>query len=267
MGLAFDEEDFDYYLTLFRDDIGRDPTNVELFDMGADPTRNTRGTGSSAGTSSSTACRSPSSLFKMVKDTIAGERGHNSRDRVQGQLERHSRVTSTRRCDPPTPGGRRLRERRRWISICSSPRRRTTSRRGRAVPGRGDGRGRAHARHARHGLGSTARRRYRGLHDVGNLRIGRIRSFRRRHDGGIQVPVQPGVPAANSRRRVQRRVGLREQVRRAAHRGVLPYVRVSGMHERRASGVDQAHHVQRRFRSDRPHELGEATRATSVCSS
>ncbi|MGD8277297.1 MAG: AIR synthase-related protein, partial [Gemmatimonadota bacterium] len=33
LGLAFDERDLDYYTELFRDRIGRDPTNVELFDV------------------------------------------------------------------------------------------------------------------------------------------------------------------------------------------------------------------------------------------
>ena len=33
MGLAFDEWDLDYYTNLFRDDMKRDPTNVELFDI------------------------------------------------------------------------------------------------------------------------------------------------------------------------------------------------------------------------------------------
>ncbi|GLC44010.1 hypothetical protein PLESTB_000219600 [Pleodorina starrii] len=33
MGLAFDEWDLDYYTALFRDDMKRDPTNVELFDI------------------------------------------------------------------------------------------------------------------------------------------------------------------------------------------------------------------------------------------
>lgn len=33
MGLAFDEQDLQYYTKLFRDDIKRDPTNVELFDI------------------------------------------------------------------------------------------------------------------------------------------------------------------------------------------------------------------------------------------
>ncbi|EFN52340.1 hypothetical protein CHLNCDRAFT_139160 [Chlorella variabilis] len=33
MGLAFDEWDLDYYTQMFRDELGRDPTNVELFDI------------------------------------------------------------------------------------------------------------------------------------------------------------------------------------------------------------------------------------------
>jgi phosphoribosylformylglycinamidine synthase len=33
MGLAFDDWDLDYYTRLFRDDVGRDPTDVELFDI------------------------------------------------------------------------------------------------------------------------------------------------------------------------------------------------------------------------------------------
>lgn len=33
MGLAYDEWDLDYYTALFRDDMKRDPTNVELFDI------------------------------------------------------------------------------------------------------------------------------------------------------------------------------------------------------------------------------------------
>jgi phosphoribosylformylglycinamidine synthase len=33
MGLAFDDWDLDYYTRLFREDVGRDPTDVELFDI------------------------------------------------------------------------------------------------------------------------------------------------------------------------------------------------------------------------------------------
>ena len=78
MGLAFDEEDFDYYLTLFRDDIGRDPTNVELFDMGQSNSEHWRATGFFGGNLIVDGVPQPGSLFKMVKETIAGERGHNS---------------------------------------------------------------------------------------------------------------------------------------------------------------------------------------------
>ena len=77
MGLAFDEEDFDYYLTLFRDDIGRDPTNVELFDMGQSNSEHSRHW-FFGGNLIVDGVPQPQSLFKMVKDTIAGERGHNS---------------------------------------------------------------------------------------------------------------------------------------------------------------------------------------------
>ena len=77
MGLAFDEEDFDYYLTLFRDDIGRDPTNVELFDMGQSNSEHSRHW-FFGGNLIVDGVPQPASLFKMVKDTIAGERGHNS---------------------------------------------------------------------------------------------------------------------------------------------------------------------------------------------
>ena len=33
MGLAFDEQDMEFYLRLFRQDLQRDPTSVELFDI------------------------------------------------------------------------------------------------------------------------------------------------------------------------------------------------------------------------------------------
>lgn len=33
LGLAFDEWDLDYYTKLFTQDVTRDPTNVELFDI------------------------------------------------------------------------------------------------------------------------------------------------------------------------------------------------------------------------------------------
>ncbi len=33
MGLAFDEWDLEYYTNMFTNDLKRDPTNVELFDI------------------------------------------------------------------------------------------------------------------------------------------------------------------------------------------------------------------------------------------
>lgn len=33
MGLAFDEWDLDYYTNMFKNEMKRDPTNVELFDI------------------------------------------------------------------------------------------------------------------------------------------------------------------------------------------------------------------------------------------
>lgn len=33
MGLAFDDWDLDYYTAMFKDELKRDPTNVELFDI------------------------------------------------------------------------------------------------------------------------------------------------------------------------------------------------------------------------------------------
>jgi phosphoribosylformylglycinamidine synthase len=77
MGLAFDEEDFEFYLTLFRDDIGRDPTNVELFDMGQSNSEHSRHW-FFGGNLIVDGVPQPKSLFRMVKDTITGERGHNS---------------------------------------------------------------------------------------------------------------------------------------------------------------------------------------------
>ena len=69
MGLAFDEEDFDYYLTLFRDDIGRDPTNVELFDMGQINSEHSMHWFFGVNLIVD-GVQQPNSLFKMVKETI-----------------------------------------------------------------------------------------------------------------------------------------------------------------------------------------------------
>ena len=42
LGLAFDEQDLEYYSNLFQNVIGRDPTNVELFDMGQSNSEHSR---------------------------------------------------------------------------------------------------------------------------------------------------------------------------------------------------------------------------------
>jgi len=42
MGLGFDEADLDYYTDLFRQTIGRNPTNVECFDMGQSNSEHSR---------------------------------------------------------------------------------------------------------------------------------------------------------------------------------------------------------------------------------
>jgi len=42
MGLAFDEQDLDYYTAMFRDDLKRNPTDVELFDIGQSNSEHSR---------------------------------------------------------------------------------------------------------------------------------------------------------------------------------------------------------------------------------
>ena len=103
MGLAFDEEDFDYYLTLFRDDIGRDPTNVELFDMGQSNSEHSRHW-FFGGNLIVDGVPQPGSLFKMVKDTLAGERGHNSVIAFKDNSSAIRGFTNTP-LRPVTPGG------------------------------------------------------------------------------------------------------------------------------------------------------------------
>lgn len=45
MGLAFDEWDLDYYTAMFRDELRRDPTNVELFDIAQSNSEHSRWAG------------------------------------------------------------------------------------------------------------------------------------------------------------------------------------------------------------------------------
>ena len=161
MGLAFDEEDFDYYLTLFRDDIGRDPTNVELFDMGQSNSEHSRHW-FFGGNLIVDGVPQPASLFKMVKDTIAGERGHNSviAFKDNSSAIRGYKNTPLRPAEPADPPSSR---RVRWTSTCCSPRRAQLPLGRRALPRRGDGRGRTHARHARHRHRFASHRGHRGV--------------------------------------------------------------------------------------------------------
>lgn len=69
MGLAFDDQDFAYYLKLFRDDLKRNPTNVELFDIAQSNSEHSRhwffnGKMTVDGKEMAT------TLFKMVKETL-----------------------------------------------------------------------------------------------------------------------------------------------------------------------------------------------------
>ena len=77
MGLAFDDQDFDFYMRLFCDEIGRDPTNVELFDMAQSNSEHSRHWFFS-GELTVDGQKIDKTLFKMVKETIEGDRAHNS---------------------------------------------------------------------------------------------------------------------------------------------------------------------------------------------
>jgi phosphoribosylformylglycinamidine synthase len=70
MGLAFDEQDLEYYLRLFRDDFKRDPTTVELFDIGQSNSEHSRHWFFGAKLVIDGE-EMPTSLFKMVKEPLA----------------------------------------------------------------------------------------------------------------------------------------------------------------------------------------------------
>ena len=77
LGLAFDDQDFDFYMRLFGEDIKRNPTNVELFDMAQSNSEHSRHWFFS-GILTVDGERIEKSLFKMVKETIEGAPMHNS---------------------------------------------------------------------------------------------------------------------------------------------------------------------------------------------
>lgn len=69
MGLAFDEQDLDYYTGLFRDDIKRNPTTVELFDIAQSNSEHSRHWFFN-GKLLIDGEPMPSTLFQIVKETL-----------------------------------------------------------------------------------------------------------------------------------------------------------------------------------------------------
>ena len=67
MGLAFDDWDLDYYTNLFKDDMKRDPTNVELFDIAQSNSEHSRHW-FFRGDIVIDGEKMPSSLFQLVKE-------------------------------------------------------------------------------------------------------------------------------------------------------------------------------------------------------
>lgn len=68
-GLGFDAWDLDFYETLFRDKLKRDPTDVELFDMGQANSEHSRHWFFS-GKMVIDGEEQDKTLFKLVKDTL-----------------------------------------------------------------------------------------------------------------------------------------------------------------------------------------------------
>ncbi|CAN0451661.1 unnamed protein product, partial [Laminaria digitata] len=68
-GLGFDDWDLDFYEKLFKDKLGRDPTDVELFDMGQANSEHSRHWFFS-GKMVIDGEEQDKTLFKLVKDTL-----------------------------------------------------------------------------------------------------------------------------------------------------------------------------------------------------
>ena len=69
MGLGFDEDDLDLYTKLFVESLGRDPTDVECFDMGQSNSEHSRHW-FFGGVIEIDGVAKPTSLFQMVKQTL-----------------------------------------------------------------------------------------------------------------------------------------------------------------------------------------------------
>ena len=76
LGLAFDEWDLKYYTALFQDDLRRDPTNVELFDMAQSNSEHSRHWFFGANIVIDGQPQ-PDSLMKIMKSTLSANLGNS----------------------------------------------------------------------------------------------------------------------------------------------------------------------------------------------
>ncbi|KAL4423911.1 hypothetical protein ABPG75_001212 [Micractinium tetrahymenae] len=76
MGLAFDEWDLDYYTTMFRDELKRDPTNVELFDIAQSNSEHSRHWFFKADLFVDGE-KMPENLMDIVKSTLRANKGNS----------------------------------------------------------------------------------------------------------------------------------------------------------------------------------------------
>lgn len=76
MGLAFDEWDLDYYTNMFRDELKRDPTNVELFDIAQSNSEHSRHWFFKADLLIDGE-KAPENLMDIVKSTLDANKGNS----------------------------------------------------------------------------------------------------------------------------------------------------------------------------------------------
>mmetsp|Transcript_29282 Transcript_29282/g.75454 ORF Transcript_29282/g.75454 Transcript_29282/m.75454 type:complete len:1336 (+) Transcript_29282:104-4111(+) len=105
MGLGFDSDDLDFYTQLFVEKLGRDPTDVECFDMGQSNSEHSRHW-FFGGVIEIDGVAKPTSLFQLVKSTLKSEKCnpnsviafHDNSSAIQG-----TQVTSLCAGSPSTP--------------------------------------------------------------------------------------------------------------------------------------------------------------------
>jgi phosphoribosylformylglycinamidine synthase len=76
MGLAFDEWDLDYYTAMFKDELRRDPTNVELFDIAQSNSEHSRHWFFKADLFVD-GQQVPENLMDIVKSTLTANKGNS----------------------------------------------------------------------------------------------------------------------------------------------------------------------------------------------